>query len=99
MFKYFELHTIIMNQSIVKVIGWASLGFTIIGSTMLSFFGESILLWIIYIIASINGIIFNSALLVEGKKKGVKVNNVQNIVLFIYYLFANIIAVIRLTCW
>lgn len=66
-------------------IGYISLIFTMAGAIIVSFLGDYLIVWILYAIASITGIIHNK-----------KTKNRSMLYTFIFYLIMNVIAMVRL---
>jgi hypothetical protein len=63
------------------------------GASLLAFLGDSVWVWYIYIFASATGIYHNTVIHLELKKE--KKSNMAMILLFIGYMFFNIVALVR----
>jgi hypothetical protein len=63
------------------------------GASLLAFFGDSVWVWYIYIVASATGIYHNVAIHAQLKKE--KKSNMSMILLFVGYMFFNVVALVR----
>jgi hypothetical protein len=66
-------------------VGYVSLAFTMMAATIISFLGDYIIGWVLYVIASITGIIHNHS----EKNRSMTAT-------FVFFLIMNIVAIIRI---
>jgi hypothetical protein len=76
-----------------EIVGWISLIFTGVGATWLAFLGDSVLVWIIYGIASTTGIRYHAWLHQQMKKENK--SNLSQIIMFVFFLVMNIVSLTR----